>query len=80
MDKRLIVVVAALLVLPQLLVFGQRKVNYDESAVAPYTLEDPLVFANGKKVRRNDQHWRNFGYRNLNSNRHYRSNNTGHSL
>ena len=30
---------------------AQRKVNYDESAVAPYSLEDPLVFANGKKVR-----------------------------
>ena len=56
MDKRIIVVVAALLVLPQLLVFGQRKVNYDESAVAPYTLEDPLVFANGKKVR-NKKQW-----------------------
>ena len=30
--------------------YAQRPVNYDESAVAPYTLEDPLVFANGKKV------------------------------
>ena len=31
--------------------YAQKPVNYDESAVAPFTLEDPLVFANGKKVR-----------------------------
>lgn len=34
--------------------FAQKQnVNYDEAAVAPYTLPDPLVFANGKKVRKN---------------------------
>ena len=30
-------------------------VNYDEAAVAPYTLEDPLRFADGRKVRRKKQ-------------------------
>lgn len=30
----------------------KNKVNYDESKVPPYTLEDPLLFANGKKVRK----------------------------
>ena len=30
--------------------FAQQNVNYDEAAVAPYELPDPLVFANGKKV------------------------------
>ncbi len=33
--------------------FAQKQnVNYDEAVVAPYTLPDPLVFANGKKVRK----------------------------
>ncbi len=32
-----------------------RPVNYDEAAVAPYTLEDPLIFANGEKVRTKSQ-------------------------
>ena len=27
-----------------------QEVNYDESKVGPYTLEDPLRFVNGKKV------------------------------
>ena len=30
-------------------------VNYDENAVAPFTLEDPLRFADGRKVRRKKQ-------------------------
>lgn len=30
---------------------GGQTVNYDESKVGPYTLEDPLRFVNGKKVR-----------------------------
>ena len=30
-----------------------QQVNYDEAAVAPYELHDPLVFADGKKVRKN---------------------------
>ena len=34
-----------------------QNVNYDEAAVAPYSLEDPLVFANGKKVR-SKQQWK----------------------
>lgn len=32
-----------------------RKPNYDESKVAPYTLEDPLTFADGRKVTSPDQ-------------------------
>ena len=35
--------------------FGQKPVNYDESAVPPYSLENPLVFADGRKVRRKKQ-------------------------
>ena len=31
-------------------------VNYDESLVKPYTLPDPLVFNNGKRVR-NARQW-----------------------
>ncbi len=30
---------------------GRFRPNYDESKVAPYTLEDPLAFADGRKVR-----------------------------
>ncbi|MBR2066352.1 MAG: hypothetical protein IJ983_04620, partial [Kiritimatiellae bacterium] len=29
---------------------GAREPNYDEGKVAPYTLEDPLTFADGRKV------------------------------
>lgn len=32
-----------------------RPVNYDESKVAPYTLEDPLTFADGTKLRSPDE-------------------------
>ncbi len=28
-----------------------QQVNYDESKVGPYTLEDPLRFADGRKVK-----------------------------
>jgi len=28
-----------------------REPNYDEAKVAPYTLEDPLEFADGRKLR-----------------------------
>ena len=28
-----------------------RKPNYDEEKVAPYTLEDPLTFADGRKLK-----------------------------
>lgn len=31
-------------------IVSQPQVNYDESKVRPYTLEDPLCFVNGKKV------------------------------
>ncbi|MBO5784742.1 MAG: hypothetical protein J6R05_01580, partial [Bacteroidaceae bacterium] len=37
-----------------LLVFGvshARPCNYDESKIAPYTLEDPLAFADGRKLK-----------------------------
>lgn len=30
---------------------AQKNVNYDESKVGPYTLEDPLTFVSGRKVR-----------------------------
>ena len=29
-----------------------REANYDEAKVAPYTLEDPLTFLDGRKVTR----------------------------
>ena len=32
-----------------------RPVNYDESKVAPYTLEDPLTFADGTKLKSPDE-------------------------
>ena len=28
-----------------------RPCNYDESKIAPYTLEDPLAFADGRKLK-----------------------------
>ena len=55
MHRKWIYIAAALLMLLPDAAFGQKPVNYDESAVAPYTLENPLVFANGKKVRRKKQ-------------------------
>ena len=39
-------VIAALALVPA----AAQEVNYDESKVGPYTLEDPLTFVNGKKV------------------------------
>ena len=53
--KTVLLALAALTLLPVGL-SGQRPVNYDEAAVAPYTLEDPLVFADGRKVR-NKKQW-----------------------
>ena len=41
---------AAFLLLPALCVCALQKPNYDESKIAPYTLEDPLVFADGRRV------------------------------
>lgn len=32
-------------------VANAREPNYDESKVAPYTLEDPLAFADGRKLK-----------------------------
>ena len=32
-------------------VANARPPNYDEAKVAPYTLEDPLAFANGRKLK-----------------------------
>ena len=32
-------------------VANAREPNYDESKVAPYTLEDPLTFADGRKLK-----------------------------
>ena len=54
--KRMLVqsLVASLLVLAGSAAFG-RKPNYDESKVAPYTLEDPLTFADGRKLKSADE-------------------------
>ena len=55
MQRKWIFIAAALLMLLPDASFGQKPVNYDESAVAPYSLESPLVFADGRKVRRKKQ-------------------------
>ena len=47
MNAKIVAVAAALLAVAA----DARKPNYDESKVAPYTLEDPLVFADGRKLR-----------------------------
>lgn len=47
MRKLFFVFAAMILALPM----AAQSVNYDESKVGPYTLEDPLVFADGTKVR-----------------------------
>lgn len=46
--KYLASVAAAMLALG---VAHARPCNYDESKVAPYTLEDPLAFADGRKLK-----------------------------
>ena len=48
MKNKLLVSVLLLL---SWVVSAQRPVNYDESKVAPYTLEDPLTFVDGTKVK-----------------------------
>ncbi|MBQ6253785.1 MAG: hypothetical protein IJK05_03915 [Bacteroidales bacterium] len=53
--KSIAATVSAVCLLSPGLFAQARAVNYDESAVAPYTLEDPLVFANGEKVRSRSQ-------------------------
>ena len=45
-------VIAALALVPA----AAQEVNYDESKVGPYTLEDPLTFVSGKKVK-NKKDW-----------------------
>ena len=52
--KKLSIIIAALLLMA-MQAPAQRKVNYDESLVGPYTLEDPLAFADGRKVRSRKQ-------------------------
>ena len=47
MKARIAVVAAALLAG----VANAREPNYDEAKVAPYTLEDPLAFADGRKLK-----------------------------
>ena len=46
--KKTLILISALLLLGASSAFAQ---NYDKSAIPPYTLPDPLVMANGKKVR-----------------------------
>ena len=53
--KRFLSALVALLLVPNLSQAQKKEVNYDESAVAPYVLEDPLVFADGRKVRSKEQ-------------------------
>ena len=52
MNRRVLLI--AILSLAVGLVFAQDPppVNYDESKVEPYSLEDPLVYCNGRKVRK----------------------------
>ena len=45
MTKMMMAVVAATLLAVEA---GAREPNYDEAKVAPYTLEDPLAFADGR--------------------------------
>ena len=47
MEKAQIAVAVAMLAA----VVNARAPNYDESKVAPYALEDPLTFADGRKLR-----------------------------
>ncbi|MCQ2180018.1 MAG: hypothetical protein MJY91_07960 [Bacteroidales bacterium] len=51
--KRTALIVAALVLMGASSAFAQ---NYDKSKIPPYTLEDPLTFVNGKKVR-NARDW-----------------------
>ena len=51
--RQLILTVALLLAFAQ--AESRKYVNYDEDAVQPYTLEDPLRFADGRKVRSRKQ-------------------------
>jgi hypothetical protein len=51
--KFLVTLSALAFLLPAEASAQKQNVNYDEAAVAPYELPDPLVFANGKKVRKN---------------------------
>lgn len=52
--KRIFIILA--LAAGGVLFFSAQSVNYDESKIAPYKLEDPLRFTNGKKVR-NAKDW-----------------------
>lgn len=47
MNKMMIAVAAALAAIGAV---EARDPNYDEAKVAPYTLEDPLAFADGRKL------------------------------
>ncbi len=50
--KRIIIAIAIMALAAASPAWAQKKdVNYDESKVGPYVLENPLVFANGKKVK-----------------------------
>ena len=52
--KHLLIVLASVALAAQMPALA-RPVNYDESKVAPYTLEDPLTFADGTKLKSPDE-------------------------
>ena len=54
--KRLLSAVMPIIAALALVPAAAQEVNYDESKVGPYTLEDPLTFVNGKKVK-NKKDW-----------------------
>ena len=49
--KRAVQMFAGAMILAAALPSGAREPNYDESKVAPYTLEDPLSFADGRRLK-----------------------------
>jgi len=57
MNKLRFIALIAAITFSGVIMAQKENINYDEAAVAPYTLPDPLVFNNGKKVRSKSQ-WR----------------------
>ena len=55
--KRLLLAAMPIIAAFAMVPAAAQEVNYDESKVGPYTLEDPLTFASGKKVK-NQKDWK----------------------